>query len=117
MVQRVLFEVIDGRGLPVSVTTQSWKHVLEGHPEMDEEAIRTTVSDPDMVIRPANRLRGRGIDRRINLRRGAHARYNALYVVAVIDYGAQENRLITAYLSPRPPKGALLFVRFPVDRS
>jgi hypothetical protein len=115
--QRVTFELTDGRGLPVSVTAGSWRHVLTGHPEMTEDAVRVAVSDPDMVIRPRNRPKGRHIDRRINVRLGGHERYNALYVVVVVDYGAQENWLITAYLSPRPPKGDLIFVRFPVDWS
>ena len=113
----MLFELIDGRGRPVSVTAQSWAHVLHGHREMRENAVRLAVGDPDMVIRPANRVRGRHIDRRVNARIGADGRYAALYVVAVLDYGVNENRLVTAYLTPQPPKGDLLFVRAPLRRS
>jgi hypothetical protein len=116
MSQAVLFELIDGRGVPVSVTSSTWNHIKLNHREMTEEAVRLAVGDPDMVIRPANRRRGRHIDRRANLRLGAHARYNNLYVAAFLDYGGPENRLVTAYLSPRPPKGDLLFVRFPIER-
>jgi hypothetical protein len=114
---QVLFEVSDGRGEPVLVTENAWKHVLAGHPEMDEDSIRRAIADPDMVVRPANRRKGRGIDRRINLRLGAHRRYDSLYVVAVIDYGSDSNRLITAYLTGSTPKGELIFVRIPLERS
>ena len=115
MAVRVLFEVEDGRGKPVRVLEPSWKHVVRRHPEMadQEEAIRLTISDPDMVVRPSKRPRGRGIDRRVNCRLGAHSGYNQLYVLVPIDYAREENRMVTAYLSPRPPKGDLIFVRVP----
>jgi hypothetical protein len=114
---QVVFEVLDGRGKPVVITAEAWKHLIRRHPEMDEESIRAAIADPDIVVRPANRKKGRGIDRRINLRLGAHARYDRLYVVVVIDYGAKANRLITAYLSGNTPKGALIFVRIPFERT
>src|ERR1044072_2656354 len=113
---QVLFEVTDGRGRSVVVTTTAWEHVLDHHPEMDEDSIRAALTDPDMVVRPASRKKGRGIDRRINLRLGAHSRYDRLYVVVVIDYGAT-NRLIPAYLSGNTPKGELIFVRIPLERA
>ena len=43
----------------------------------------------------------------------AHSSYTRLYVLVPIDYGDQENWVVTAYLSPVPPKGELLFVRVP----
>jgi len=109
------FEAPDGRGRVVKVHEASWNHVLRGHPEMAgaEEAIRLTISDPDLVIRPANRPKGRGIDRRVNCRLGPHPSYNTFYVVVPIDYQGQESWLVTAYVSPRIPKGDLIFVRVP----
>jgi hypothetical protein len=114
---RVPFELVDGRGRRVTVTTKAWTHVSEAHPELSEQAVRLAVADPDMVIRPTSRPRRRHVDRRVNARLGAHDRYENLYVVTVVDYGADENRLVTAYLSPQPPKGELLFVRFPIRGS
>jgi hypothetical protein len=115
MFAHVLYEVPDGRGRSVAVLAPCWNHAITGHPELAdaEEAIRLTISDPDMVIRPANRPKGRGIDRRANCRLGPHPRYNQLYLVVPIDYQGQESWMVTAYLSPRPPKGDLIFVRVP----
>lgn len=90
------------------------QHLLE-HKSMEgeEEAIRLTISDPDVVVRPVPRARGRGIERRVNCRLGAHSRYNALYIVVPIDYGRHENWVVTAYPSANLPKGDLLYVRIP----
>jgi len=115
MAPRTLFEVPDGRGKLVRVYEPSWRHVLKGHPELagEEEAVRLTISDPDMVIRPSNRPQGRNIDRRVNVRLGPHSRYNELYVVVPIDYSREESWLVTAFVSAQTPKGDLLFVRVP----
>ena len=109
------FEVQDGRGRTVKVLEPCWSHVLRGHPEMAaaEEAIRLTIRDPDMVIRPANRPKGRGIDRRVNCRLGTLPGYKQLYVVVPIDYEGEESWMVTAYIAPAPPKGDLIFVRVP----
>jgi hypothetical protein len=115
MAPRTLFEVPDGRGKIVRVLEPCWKHVIRNHRELvgEEQAIRLTISDPDVVVRPANRPRGRGIDRRVNCRLGPHSRYNQLYLVVPIDYSNEENWMVTAYVAPRMPKGDLLFVRVP----
>jgi hypothetical protein len=115
MVPRVRFEVPDGRGILVKVFEPCWDHAVKGHPEMreEDEAVKLTISDPDLVIRPANRPKGRGVDRRVNCYLGAHSRYKDPYVVVPIDYQGKESWMLTAYLSPRPPKGDLIFVRVP----
>jgi hypothetical protein len=84
-----------------------------------KEALRLTISDPDLVVRPpkTKRPRGRGIDRRINCRLGPHSRYNALYVWVPIDYEREGGQVRTAYLSSRTPKGELIFVRIPTHWS
>ena len=91
--------------------------MVEHHPEMSgaEEAVHATIREPDLVVRPTKkkRVRGRGIDRRINCRLGPHSRYNELYVWVPIDYNDQKGLVRTAYLSSRTPKGELLFVRVP----
>ena len=115
MAVHVLFEVPDGRGRPVRVLEPSWAHVIRNHREMagEEEAIRLTIGDPDLVVRPANRPKGRGIDRRVNCRMGAHSRYKYPYVLVPIDYAHEESWMVTAYLSTRSPMGDILFVRVP----
>jgi hypothetical protein len=117
MAPQILFEVPDGRGKPVRVFEHTWRqHVLVRHPEFEdgEEAVRLTISDPDIVVRPPKRPRGIGVDRRVNCRLGAHSRYNELYVVVPIDYAREESWLVTAMLSARTPKGDLVFVRVPI---
>jgi hypothetical protein len=116
MAPGIRFEVSDGRGILVKVLEPCWTHVLKGHPELraEEEAVKLTISNPDFVIRPANRPKGPGIDRRVNCYLGAHSRYKELYVVVPIDYQGKESWIVTAYLSPRPPKGDLIFVRVPL---
>jgi hypothetical protein len=81
--------------------------------EGEEEAVRLTISDPDIVVRPHSRPRGRGIERRVNARLGPHSRYNKVYVWVPIEYGPAGNWLVTAYLNALPPKGELLYVRVP----
>jgi hypothetical protein len=110
----VLWEVPDGRARLVQMREKQMEHLLE-HKSMEgeEDAIRLTISDPDVVIRPKARARGRGIERRVNCRRGAHSRYNALYLLVPIDYGPKENWVVTAYPSANLPKGDLLYVRIP----
>jgi hypothetical protein len=116
MAAPVLYEVVDGRGRTVKIHEPSWNHMTRGHPELQgaEEAVRLTIGDPDMVLRPQNRPKGRGIDRRVNCRLGTHSGYKHLYVVVPIDYQGEESWMVTAYLSPSPPKGKLLFVRVPI---
>jgi hypothetical protein len=111
----VLFDITDGRGRIVVLREKQWSHITEGHPEMEgeEHAVRLVVSDPDMVVRPHARATGRGIERRVNCRMDAHSRYKRLYVLVPIDYGPDENWIVTAYVTPAPPKGQLLYVRFP----
>jgi len=117
MASNVLFEAVDGRGRTVQIREKQWQHIVDRHPEMkgEEEAIKLAISDPDMVVRPHPhaRARGRGIERRINCRRDAHSRYNRMYVLVPIDYSQEENWVVTAYVTPVPPKGVLLYVRFP----
>jgi hypothetical protein len=111
----VLWTVQDGRGKTVQVREKQWAHIEGKHPVMsgEEEAIRRTVSDPDIVIRPSSRVRGRGIERRVNCRLGAHSRYNGLYVWVPIDYGTKENWVVTAYPNAGLPEGDVLYVRIP----
>lgn len=115
MARRVLFNVHDGRGRTVQMREEQWRHIVKGHPEMEgeEAAIQTVIADPDVVVRPKGRARGRGIERRVNCRRDAHSGYNRLYVLVPIDYAEEEAWVVTAYLSPLPPKGDFLYVRFP----
>jgi hypothetical protein len=114
MASPVLWEVTDGRGRTVAMREKQWQHILEHKSMHDEEgAIRLSVSDPDVVLRPHKRAKGRGIERRLNCRLGAHSRYKGLYVVVPIDYGPSENWIVTAYPSANLPKGELLYVRIP----
>jgi hypothetical protein len=119
MASGVVFEVADGRGRMVQLREKQWQHIVDGHPELhgEEEALRLTISDPDIVVRPRSRARGRGIERRVNCRRDAHSRYNQLYLWVPIDYGRDESWVVTAYLTPLPPKGELLYVRIPFRES
>ena len=118
MTSRVLFEIPDGRGLTVQVREGVWRHIVQGHPEMasEEEAVRLTVSDPDLVVRPISRARGRGIERRINCRLGARSRRSRAYLWVPIDYGPEENWIVTAYSNLLTPKGEILYVRLPHRR-
>lgn len=113
----VLFEVIDGRGRTVEVRDERWQHIVERHPEMvgEEDALRRTVSDPDLVIRPQARPRGRkGIERRANCRLDAHSRYKGLYVIVPIEYvPSGRHWVVTAFVAPLPPKGTYVFFRIP----
>jgi hypothetical protein len=114
----VLWEVSDGRGRIVQMREKQLNHLLD-HTSMhgEEDAIRLTISDPDVVVRPTARAKGRGIERRVNCRRGAHSRYKWLYILVPIDYGRQENWVVTAYPSANLPKGDLLYVRIPFRES
>jgi hypothetical protein len=112
----VRFEVADGRGRTVQLRQKQWEHIVEGHAtEMvgQEDALKIAISDPDVVVRPHGRAKKRGIERRVNCRRDCHSRYKELYVLVVIDYGKEENWVVTAYVTPLPPKGDYLYVRFP----
>jgi hypothetical protein len=114
MANPVRWSVEDGRGKTVLVRQKQWEHI-ELHKAMqdEEEAVRLTISDPDVVIRPDSRVRGRGIERRVNCRLAAHSRYNALYVWVPIDYGPTENWVVTAYPNAGLPEGEVLYVRIP----
>jgi hypothetical protein len=110
---KIVFEVRDGRGRPVRLREGQWKHATSGHPEMvgEQEGVKITISDPDIVVRPHGRAKKRGIERRVNCRRAAHSRYKGLYLLVVIDYGQEESWVVTAYVTPLPPKGDYLYVR------
>jgi hypothetical protein len=115
MASPVLWTVSDGRGKPVDVRAKQWQHVCDRHKEMvgEEEAVRLTISDPDVVVRPDSRARGRGIERRVNCRLAAHSRLGGLYVWVPIDYGQSESWLVTAYPAAGLPNGEPLYVRIP----
>ena len=113
-VNPVLWEVVDGRGRIVRMRQERLEHVF-AHTSMrgEDEAIRLTISDPDVVVRPAGRPRNGETERRVNCRLGAHSRYKAPYILVPIEYGRQENWVVTAYPSINLPNGDLLYVRIP----
>jgi hypothetical protein len=112
------FSVLDRDGETVTMSEKSWQHVVRGHPEMagHEEIVKRTISDPDYVVRSAQKARDPSGERRVACRYEPTIRRSRPYVFVPIEYAPGGNWVPSAYLDAFPPKGEILFVRLIVDR-
>ena len=109
----MVFDVEAGDGQRVRLLEAQRKHICRRHPEMRgaEEAIKLTISDPDVVVRSSALSQDPGGERRINSRLGAHPRYRDLHVRVPIEYSDRGNWVVTSHIALLPPDGELLYVR------
>jgi hypothetical protein len=82
-----VFEVEDGRGRKVCLFDAQWKHICKRHPEMMDavEAIKLTISDPDVVTKSNTLPLDPAGERRVNSRLATHPRYRDFHVRVPIE--------------------------------
>ena len=112
---RKVFEIEDSEGRLVSLFHAQWKHICDRHPEMRDalDAIKFTISDPDIVVRSATQARESGAERRVNSRIGTHPRYRGHHVRVPIEYAPSGNWVVASHVALLPPDGELIYVRVP----
>ena len=108
-----VFEIEDGRGQKVCLYAAQWKHICERHKEMADalNAIKLTISDPDVVTRSDTLPRDPNGERRVNSRLGTHPRYRDFHVRVPIEYSESGNWVVTSHIALLPPDGELIYVR------
>lgn len=92
---------ISTNGVPVRLTRESWRHIREGHPEINEpEEVLQAVRSPDVVQRGefGARLAVRRLD-------GNHL------IVVYREVTNDDGFVITAYLAQRLKRGPILWSR------
>ena len=106
----LIFEEPDWNGRPVRLYRKSWAHALQGHPELEEQedAVRRSITDPHLVTSSTTH-----VGREVCSHLGACFTRSRLWMRVPIAYAGQENVVITAYLTPEPPRGTILHVRRP----
>lgn len=100
-----ILEVEDGRRRPVCLFDPQWKHICKRHPEMVDalDAIKLTISDPDVVARSDTMPRDPDGERRVNSRLGTHPRYRDFHVRVPIEYSDRGNWVVTSHIALLPP--------------
>lgn len=94
----VLAEVHDPDGRRVELTAERWGHILDEHPEMSghHDAVLATVTAPEH----------RGPDPRPQrMRYWRRGLGPSRWLLAVIDFGSDPARIVTAYGNRKDPPG------------
>jgi hypothetical protein len=94
----ILAEVIDPQGRRVELTAERWAHILEEHEEMamHRDAVLATVTAPQHRGRDPRPRRERYWRRGLGPSR---------WLLAVIDFGTDPARIVTAYGNRKDPPG------------
>ena len=83
---------------------------MAGH----EMAVKSTIFDPDFVVKTAHKPTNPSGERRTACKLGAHPSHPERLVQVAIEYGAdgrnEENFIVTAFVAANPPKGDLNIV-------
>ena len=108
-----IFETTDWSGQVVVLRPQDWKHALAGHPEIASRlgVVQLAVEDPDMVIESHRGSPSTGSTRLVMCRLlDALRPSSSLRMVVPIVYTGRGNFVMTAYVTPKVPKGNLIHV-------
>ena len=95
---RILTEVRDPDGRRVELTAERWAHILEEHREMavHRDAVLATVATPEHRAPDPRPQRERYWRRGLGPSR---------WLLAVIDFGSDPARIVTAYGNRKDPPG------------
>jgi hypothetical protein len=101
---KVYFSSTDPEGRTIDLHENTWNHIKEKHPEIKSpQEIKSTIQKPDIITEDSSRT---------SLAYTKFARSDLhVNVYTKMDDTYSEGRVSTAFLSRKPPKGDVIWVR------